>query len=61
MKEKKFIVVQDKAVANQLQNSGFQMVAATNGIYTFMNIIPQHFNFSDVDATKIVYTDILSI
>ena len=61
MKEKKFIVVQDKTVADQLQSSGFQMVATANGIYTFMNIIPQHFNFSSVDATKIVYTDILSI
>ena len=58
---KKFIIVQDESTANKLISSGFQLVTQVNGTYTFMNIIPQHFNFSEVDKSKLVYTNILSI
>ena len=61
MKNKKFIIVKDKITADTLKNSGFQLVNENNGIYVFMNVIPQHFNFSNVDAKKLAYTDILSI
>ncbi len=57
MKNTKFIIVQDKNIANQLMSSGFQMVSETNGMYTFINAIPQHFNFEDIDIKKLVYTD----
>ena len=57
MKNTKFIIVQDKNIANQLISSGFQMVSETNGMYTFMNAIPQHFNFENIDIKKLVYTD----
>ena len=57
MKNTKFIIVQDKNIANKLISSGFQMVSETNGMYTFMNAIPQHFNFEDIDIKKLVYTD----
>ena len=61
MNNKKFIIVQDKITADTLKTSGFQLVNKSNGTYVFMNIIPQNFNFSSVDAKKIAYTDILSI
>jgi hypothetical protein len=61
MKNKKFIVVQDKNVADKLKINGFQLISENNGVCTFMNVIPAHFNFSEVDAKKIAYTDILSI
>ena len=57
MKNTKFIIVKDKNIANQLISSGFQMVSQTNDMYTFMNVIPQHFNFEEIDITKLVYTD----
>ena len=57
MKNEKFIIVQDKDTANKLELSGFNIVSKTNGIYTFMNIVPPHFNFEKIDIKKLVYTD----
>lgn len=59
--DKKFIIVQDEATANQLIANGFQIVAQVNGTYTFMNIVPQHFNFAEIDISKMAYTNILSL
>lgn len=61
MNSKKFIIVKDKATADKLKSSGFQFISENNGVYTFVNVIPQHFSFNEVDASKIAYTDILSI
>ena len=58
---KKFIIVQDEATANKLVASGFQIVSKINNTYTFMNQVPQHFSFDEVDKSKLAYTDILSI
>lgn len=58
---KKFIIVQDEATANKLVASGFQIVSHLNNTYTFMNQVPQHFNFDEVDKSKLAYTNILSI
>lgn len=57
MKNAKFIIVRDEAIANQLISGGFQMVSKTNDMYTFMNVIPRHFNFEEIDIKKLVYTD----
>ena len=57
MKNQKFIIVQDVDTANKLILNGFQLVSTANDIYTFMNVIPQHFNFSEIDIKKLVYTD----
>jgi hypothetical protein len=59
--DKKFIIVQDESIANKLIASGFQVVTQVNGTYTFMNIVPQHFNFAEVDMSKLAYTNILSL
>lgn len=58
---KKFIIVQDEATANKLVASGFQIVSHLNNTYTFMNQVPQHFNFDEVDTKKLAYTNILSL
>ena len=58
---KKFIIVQDEATANKLVASGFQLISKVNNTYTFMNQVPQHFNFDVIDKKKIVYDNILSL
>lgn len=58
---KKFIIVQDEATAKKLITSGFQIVSKINNTYTFMNQVPQHFSFDEVDVSKLAYTNILSI
>ena len=57
MKNTKFIIVRDENIADKLVSSGFQMISKNNGLYTFINAIPQHFNFEEIDIKKLVYTD----
>lgn len=61
MNNKQFIVTQDKPTADKFKAAGFQLVSYANGIYTFINSTPQNFSFSEVDVTKIAYTNMLSI
>lgn len=58
---KKFIVTQDSETVAKLLSNGFQLVSQINGTYTFINQVPQHFNFSEIDKTKMVYTNMLSL
>lgn len=58
---KKFIIVQDDSTAHKLMANGFQLVSKLNNTYTFMNQVPQNFNFSEVDKSKLAYTNILSL
>ena len=58
---KKFIIVQDETIAKKLIASGFQLISQLNNTYTFMNQVPQNFNFSDIDGKKLAYTNILSL
>lgn len=60
MNSAKFIIVRDQDVANQLIKSGFNLVSNMNGTYTFMNILPKHFNFENIDIKKLVYTNMLT-
>ena len=60
MKDAKFIVVQDSNTANMLISAGFQIVSQINNTYTFMNVIPNHFKFENIDIKKLVYTNILT-
>ena len=57
MNNAKFIIVQDVTTANKLIASGFTLVSNINGIHTFMNVIPKHFQFENIDIKKLVYTD----
>ena len=58
---KKFIIVQDETIAKKLIASGFCLVSQLNNTYTFMNQVPQNFSFDEIDKSKLVYTNILSI
>ena len=60
MKDAKFIVVQDLNTANALISAGFQIVSQVNGVYTFMNVIPKHFKFDNIDIKKLAYTNVLT-
>lgn len=60
MKDAKFIIVQDVSTANKLISAGFQLVSTINNTYTFMNVIPKHFKFEDIDIKKLAYTDMLT-
>jgi hypothetical protein len=60
MKDAKFIIVQDLNTANMLIASGFQIVSQINNTYTFLNVIPRHFKFENIDIKKLVYTSTLT-
>jgi hypothetical protein len=59
--DKKFIKTTDLETANKLIACGFQLVAHVGSIYTFLNEMPQNFNFDAVDKKKIVYDNMLSL
>ena len=58
---KNFIKTTDQETARKLLECGFQLVAQASDIYTSLNQLPNNFNFDNVDKTKIVYDNILSI
>ena len=60
MENAKFIVVQDVNTANQLIAADFKLVTQINNTYTFMNVIPRHFKFENIDIKKLVYTNTLT-
>ena len=58
---KNFIKTTDKETADKLLACGFQLISQVGNTYTFMNQVPQHFNFDEVDKSKLAYTNILSL
>lgn len=60
MQDAKFIVVQDVNTANKLMSAGFNLVNQINNTYTFMNVIPKHFKFENIDIKKLAYTNVLT-
>lgn len=60
MNNAKFIIVQDNDVANKLIAHGFSLVSNINNTYTFMNIVPKHFSFEEIDVKKLAYTNTLT-
>ena len=59
--KKKFIKTTDEKTATQLVAAGFKLVSQVGNVYTFINKIPEHFNFDAVDKKMIVYDNILSL
>lgn len=59
--QKKFIVTQDKSVANTLVAHGFCLLSNVCDTYTFVNQTSEKFNFDSIDATKLHFTNILHI
>lgn len=58
---KKFMKTTDKETADKLIAYGFKLVSHIGSIYTFLNEMPQNFNFDAVDKKKIVYDNMLSL
>lgn len=58
---KKFIKTTDKETADKLIAYGFKLVSHIGSIYTFLNEMPQNFNFDAADKKKIVYDNMLSL
>lgn len=57
----KFIITQDEQTAKLLLASNFQLVNQNGTVYTFLNEVPQNFNFATFDKSKIAYTNIIAI
>ena len=58
---KKFIKTTDEKTANKLIVAGFKLVSHVGNIYTFINNMPNGFNFDAIDKKLIVYDNILSL
>ena len=58
---KTFIKTTDVETANKLTALGFKLVNHMGEVYTFLNEVPQKFNFESVEKSKIVYDDKLSL
>lgn len=61
MPQKKFIITQDESVSNVLLAHGFHLLSNVGGTYTFINSVPEKFNFSSIDSTKVHFTNKLNI
>lgn len=58
---KKFIKTTDESTANKLLSEGFKLISQIGNVYTFLNDVPENFNFNMVDEKKIVYDNKLSL
>lgn len=58
---KKFIKTTDAKTASQLLAEGFKLISQIGNVYTFLNDVPENFNFNMVDEKKIVYDNKLSL
>ena len=58
---KKFIITKDESTANKLITCGFKLVSNMAGVWTFMNIAPANFSFTEIDKGKYSYSNILCI
>lgn len=61
MSNKNFIITQSESTANQLIAHGFRLLSNICGTYTFMNEVPEKFDFSSIDSKKICFTNKISI
>lgn len=59
--DKKFIKTTDESTANKLLSEGFKLISQIGNVYTFLNDVPENFNFDTVDEKKIVYDNKLSL
>lgn len=59
--KQKFIKTTDKPISDKLIAFGFKLVSHVGNTYTFLNEMPQNFNFESIDKTKIVYDNKLSL
>lgn len=56
-----FIKTTDKSTAKKLIFEGFKLISQIGQVYTFLNDIPENFNFENVDKKHIAYSNVLNI
>ena len=61
MNDKKFIMIKDESIANQMIACKFKLVSAMAGVYTFINKAPENFTFDIFDVKKLHFTDKLHL
>ena len=59
--KKNFIKTTDKETADKLIACGLQLISKDNGVYTFLNQPSQNLTFTEVDATKMAYTNVFNV
>lgn len=59
--KKKFIKTTDKPTADKLMICGFKLISQIGDVYTFLNEMPQNFNFDVIDKKMIVYDNMLNL
>lgn len=57
----RFVITQDKEIANKLISEGLRPITNINGTYTFENKPSVQLKFSEIDKKKLAYTNILSL
>lgn len=58
---KKFIVVQSEQIANKLMSDGFVLLSNVCGTYTFLNDNQKKQSFSNIELSKLFFTDRINI
>lgn len=61
MPQKKFIITQDQSMSNILIAHGFRLLSNICGTYTFINDTVEKFDFSNIDTTKLYFTNNISL
>lgn len=56
---KKFIMTHSVEIKDKLIDNGATLISENNGVFIFLNQLPQHFCFEKAEATKVAYTNIL--
>ena len=60
-KDKKFIIVNDKLIADKFIIRGFQLINNIGNNWTFVNSKPKNICFDDIPRDKYCYSNILSL
>lgn len=56
-----FIKTTDKSTAEKMISEGFKLVSQIGQVYTFLNDMPENFNFDVVDKKHIAYSNVFNI
>lgn len=56
-----FIKTTDRHTAERLISEGFKLVSQIGQVYTFLNDIPENFQFNSADKKHIAYSNMLNV
>lgn len=58
---KKFIITKDKSTADKLISCGFQLISNVSDVWTFLNVVPKNFSFTEIKKEEYSYSDVLCL